>query len=249
MFSIQSSKKYTAAGSGELKYLLQSLQQRQQSSAVPKKIGYISADGTEIIKAEQPTDLRQQQRDQAKAQRKALTQVRLQSGWRSAAVQTYLRLAKAATVRDAKSVAYRAADQVHQLKRALSSECDEATQVKAVLGQMQRAVIRAKLKARQLGEEQGLELREKKAQEQAQKARAMYLEMERKKRIVTRKVREEGYVRESVVSRYLEAERIRQQVEVAAPTVPGGASPVGEPPAQGQAVAVAAVVATPPVTG
>ena len=212
MFSVNRSAKSSFAPAKELYGVLQGLQPNQQSGTAPKKVGYLSADGTEMIKAEQP-NLQQQQRDQAKAQKNALLRVRLQTNWRGAAVQTYLRLARASTVREAKSVAYSAANQVYQLKRALSGECEEATQVKAVLSQVQKAVIRAKLKARQLGDEQGLLQREKKAQEQERKARAMYLEQERQKRIVLRKTREEGYVRESVVARYLAAERLRQQVE------------------------------------
>ena len=211
--------------SGGTAQLLRGLDLDTGTQTAEKKPGYLSADGTEILRTDTATI--SETAAKAAKEKKKLAMVRLGTHWKSAAIRSYARLARARSQQECKTVAYSAGQQIGQLKRALSLGCDDKLEVQAMVGQMQKAVIRAKLKVRQLDEEQDMQRRSRKAEEQQRRAKALYLEQQRQKKAVARQVRETGYIRESVVDRYQAAVRFRQQAEAGsvspAPAISDGA--------------------------
>lgn len=212
----------TGRKSSGIAQLFSGLDLTETAPTKTKKPGILSADGTDIIRTD-TLSLQSKERQKAKDAQKKLYAVRLGNQWRSSAVRAYMRLARAHNQQQCKSVAASASQQAAQLKRALSLGDENRVEVQAVLAQMQKAVMRAKLKGRQLDEEQVMQRQARRAEEQQQKAKALYLEIQRQKKTVVRQVRESGYVRESVVARYQAAERVQQQLaaQAAAPALPG----------------------------
>ena len=146
--------------------------------------------------------------------RKKLFQVAASSSLYQSPMQTYARLSRARTEADVKNVLATAQQTVYQLKVAASLGDDsQKEKARAVLAQMQRAVIRGRRKIQDLGEERTIQQRQKRAERQMEQRRALHLALERRRRQSARHARESAAMNEATLWAYQQAEADRQKLE------------------------------------
>lgn len=127
-------------------------------------------------------------------------------------MQIYSKLTRAKSIQAVKNVSYSAGHKIYQLKVALSqADSKDVDKIRAVIGQLQRAVVRAKGKVRDLEKENGLKSRKKKAAQRLEPRREKQLEYLLKKKKVARLAKEHGYLRASALWSYYMAELERQK--------------------------------------
>ena len=101
----------------------------------------------------------------------------------------------------------RARRQIAQLKIAKRQDDENAPRIQAAINQLQKAVVRAGKKKRDLNREELTEARRRRAAEKDQTAEAYRLRQELRRRQKLRMIREHGYIREAEID-----ERHQQQM-------------------------------------
>lgn len=131
----------------------------------------------------------------------------------STPMQIYSKLSRASSVQQVKNVSYTAGHKIYQLKVALSqADSKDRDKIRAVLGQLQRAVVKARGKVRNLEEENRMKMRMRKAEKQDQMKKAQQISYLLKKKQAARRSREHALVNGSAVWSYYMAEMERQKM-------------------------------------
>lgn len=141
-------------------------------------------------------------------------------------MEAYARLARARNAAQVSSAAGFARRRIAQLRTALRQDSENAPQIKAAIGQLQKALGRAGKKKRDLEQERIAEVRRRKAQAQQRDREAQRLKTELGRRRSLRSIREGGYIREAEIDsrmqRHMAAVRmeLRQQAQDLAAAYP-----------------------------
>ena len=123
------------------------------------------------------------------------------------AIEAYARLSRARRQSDVSAAAGYARRQIAQLKIAKRQDDENAPRIQAAINQLQKAVVRAGKKKRDLNREELTEARRRRAAEKDQTAEAYRLRQELRRRQKLRMIREHGYIREAEID-----ERHQQQM-------------------------------------
>ena len=123
------------------------------------------------------------------------------------AIEAYARLSRARRQSDVSAAASYARRQIAQLKIAKRQDDENAPRIQAAINQLQKAVVRAGKKKRDLNREELTEARRRRAAEKDQSAEAYRLRQELRRRQKLRMIREHGYIREAEID-----ERHQQQM-------------------------------------
>jgi len=123
------------------------------------------------------------------------------------AIEAYARLSRARRQSDVSAAASYARRQIAQLKIAKRQDSENAPRIQAAINQLQKAVVRAGKKKRDLNREELTEARRRRAAEKDQTAEAYRLRQELRRRQKLRMIREHGYIREAEID-----ERHQQQM-------------------------------------
>jgi hypothetical protein len=123
------------------------------------------------------------------------------------AIEAYARLSRARRQSDVSVAASYARRQIAQLKIAKRQDDENAPRIQAAINQLQKAVVRAGKKKRDLNREELTEARRRRAAEKDQTAEAYRLRQELRRRQKLRMIREHGYIREAEID-----ERHQQQM-------------------------------------
>ena len=123
------------------------------------------------------------------------------------AIEAYARLSRARRQSDVSAAASYARRQIAQLKIAKRQDDENAPRIQAAINQLQKAVVRAGKKKRDLNREELTEARRRRAAEKDQTAEAYRLRQEPRRRQKLRMIREHGYIREAEID-----ERHQQQM-------------------------------------
>ncbi len=123
------------------------------------------------------------------------------------AIEAYARLSRARRQSDVSAAASYARRQIAQLKAAKRQDDENAPRIQAAINQLQKAVVRAGKKKRDLNREELTEARRRRAAEKDQTAEAYRLRQELRRRQKLRMIREHGYIREAEID-----ERHQQQM-------------------------------------
>lgn len=123
------------------------------------------------------------------------------------AIEAYARLSRARRQSDVSAAASYARRQIAQLKIAKRQDSENALRIQAAINQLQKAVVRAGKKKRDLNREELTEARRRRAAEKDQTAEAYRLRQELRRRQKLRMIREHGYIREAEID-----ERHQQQM-------------------------------------
>ena len=123
------------------------------------------------------------------------------------AIEAYARLSRARRQSDVSAAASYARRQIAQLKIAKRQDDENAPRIQAAIYQLQKAVVRAGKKKRDLNREELTEARRRRAAEKDQTAEAYRLRQELRRRQKLRMIREHGYIREAEID-----ERHQQQM-------------------------------------
>ncbi len=149
------------------------------------------------------------------------------------AMEAYSRLARARTQGQVGSAAGYARRQIAQLKTAKrQADSVDGPRIQAAINQLQKAVMRAGKKKRDLQKEQFAQVRQKRLEAKKELGKARALRAELRKQRSLRRIREHGYIREAEIDdRYqqeMAATRMEYQTQLAnfAGTVPGTPVPV-----------------------
>lgn len=164
-------------------------------------------------------------------------------------MEAYARLARARNAAQVNAAAGFARRRIAQLRAALRQDPDNGPQIKAAIGQLQKAVGRAGKKKRDLDQEKITETRRRKAQAQQRQREAQRLKLENHRRQALRTIRESGYIREAEIDSRMQQHMaaVRMELQRQAQDL-ANALPQGRPlPAvqAGQYAAPAAVEAPP----
>lgn len=114
-------------------------------------------------------------------------------------MEAYARLSRARTPAQAGAAAGYARRQIAQLRAAKRQDSDNAPRIQAAINQLERAVVRAGRKKRELDREQLTEARSRRLEEgkELKKAQALRQELRRRQRL--RMIRERGYIKEAEI--------------------------------------------------
>ena len=123
------------------------------------------------------------------------------------AIEAYARLSRARRQSDVSAAASYARRQIAQLKIAKRQDDENAPRIQSAINQLQKAVVRAGKKKRDLNREELTEARRRRAAEKDQTAEAYRLRQELRRRQKLRMIREHGYIREAEID-----ERHQQQM-------------------------------------
>lgn len=163
------------------------------------------------------------------------------------AVEAYARLARARRQSDVSAAAGYARRQIAQLKVAKRQDSENAPRIQAAINQLQKAVVRAGKKRRDLEREQLTELRRKRLEKGKQQQEAQRVRQELRRRQALRRLRERGYIREAVVDNYHQEQMAATRAEYRA-QLESLAATTGDPAVQQQYLAQMAADGTAPMS-
>lgn len=152
------------------------------------------------------------------------------------AIEAYARLSRARRQSDVSAAAGYARRQIAQLKIAKRQDSDNAPRIQAAINQLERAVVRAGKKRRDLEREELTEMRRKKLEKSNQQKEAQRLRQEQRLRQALRRLRERGYIKEAVVDNYHQEQMAATRAEYRA-QLESLASTTGDPAVQQQYLA------------
>ena len=115
------------------------------------------------------------------------------------AMEAYSRLARARTQGQVGSAAGYARRQIAQLRAAKRQDSENAPRIQAAINQLERAVVRAGRKKRELDQEQLTEARSRRLEEGKELKKAQTLRQELRRRQRLRMIRERGYIKEAEI--------------------------------------------------
>lgn len=129
------------------------------------------------------------------------------------AIEAYARLSRARRQSDVSAAASYARRQIAQLKIAKRQDDENAPRIQAAINQLQKAVVRAGKKKRDLNREELTEARRRRAAEKDQTAEAYRLRQELRRRQKLRMIREHGYIREAEIDDRFQAQMAQTRME------------------------------------
>lgn len=136
-------------------------------------------------------------------QRRKVFQVKTNPRYGDACLEAYARLARARTQADVNAAAGYARRRIVQLKAALRQDGDHADKIRAAIGQLQKAVVRAGRKRNDLNREALAERRREKVEEEARQREAQRQRVELQRSRALRAIRERGYLQEAAIQNRL----------------------------------------------
>lgn len=114
-------------------------------------------------------------------------------------MEAYARLSRARTQSQVGAAAGYARRQIAQLRAAKRQDSDNAPRIQAAINQLERAVVRAGRKKRELDREQLTEARSRRLEEGKELRKAQSLRQELRRRQRLRMIRERGYIKEAEI--------------------------------------------------
>lgn len=163
------------------------------------------------------------------------------------AIEAYARLSRARRQSDVSAAAGYARRQIVALRAAKRQDSENAPRIQAAINQLERAVIRAGKKSRDLEREQLSEMRQKRLEKNNQQKEAQRLRQELRRRQALRKLRERGYIKEAVIDNHHQEQMAATRAEYRA-QLENLASTTGDPAVQQQYLAQMAADGTAPVS-
>lgn len=157
-----------------------------------------------------------QAREKAQEHKERLKVPKNPARYGDAPMQAYARLRRARNRAEVGAATGYARRQIAQLKTALRQDPENAEQIRAAIGQLQKAVARGSKKNRELDREKLLEARRSRAQKEKKLRRAQYLKQELQGRRVMRVIRESGYLRETEVENRMQSQLAATRMELRA---------------------------------
>lgn len=115
------------------------------------------------------------------------------------AIEAYARLARARRASDVSAAAGYARRQIAQLQAEKRQDSENAPRIQATINQLQKAVVRAGKKKRDLNREQLTEARRRRAESKNQLQEAQRLRQELRRKQALRTIRERGYIKEAEI--------------------------------------------------
>lgn len=171
------------------------------------------------------TQMIQEAKEKADDQREKFKLAKVTPRYGDAPLAAYARISRAKTPAEAGSAAGYARSRIAQLQAAQRSDPDHADQIRAAIGQLQKAVGRAGKKKLELNREQLARARQKRLAQAKRLREAKRTGNEIKRQRAVRAVRESGYFRETdIANRFasqlsatkMELRRQAQELEAAA---------------------------------
>ena len=114
-------------------------------------------------------------------------------------MEAYARLSRARTRSQVGAAAGYARRQIAQLRAAKRQDSENAPRIQAAINQLERAVVRAGRKKRELDQEQLTEARSRRLEEGKELKKAQTLRQELRRRQRLRMIRERGYIKEAEI--------------------------------------------------
>lgn len=163
------------------------------------------------------------------------------------AIEAYARLARARRTSDVSAAAGYARRQIASLKIAKRQDSENAPRIQAAINQLERAVVRAGKKRRDLENEQLSAARQKRLEKNNQQKEAQRVRQELRHRQALRRLRERGYIKEAVIDNYHQAQMAATRAEYRA-QLENLAATTGDPAVQQQYLAQMAADGAAPVS-
>lgn len=163
------------------------------------------------------------------------------------AVEAYARLARARRQSDVSAAAGYARRQIAQLRTAKRQDSENSQRIQAVINQLEKAVVRASKKRRDLEQEELTEIRRKRMEKNKQTKDAQRLRQELRHRQALRRLRERGYIKEAVIDNHHQDQMAATRAEYRA-QLESLASSTGDPAVQQQYLAQMAADGAAPVS-
>lgn len=163
------------------------------------------------------------------------------------AIEAYARLARARRQSDVSAAAGYARRQIAQLRVAKRQDSENSQRIQAAINQLQKAVVRAGKKRRDLDREQLTEIRRKRMAQKDQLKEAQRLGQELRRRQALRRLRERGYIKEAVIENHHQEQMAATRAEYRA-QLESLASTTGDPAVQQQYLAQMAADGTAPMS-
>lgn len=163
------------------------------------------------------------------------------------AIEAYARLARARRQSDVSAAAGYARRQIASLRVAKRQDSDNAQRIQAAINQLEKAVVRAGKKRRDLEQEELTEIRRKRMEKNKQTKDAQRLRQELRHRQALRRLRERGYIKEAVIDNHHQEQMAATRAEYRA-QLENLAATTGDPAVQQQYLAQMAADGAAPVT-
>lgn len=160
------------------------------------------------------TEMLQEAREKADAQREQLRQAKPTPRYGDAPLEAYARLSRARNQAEVNSAAGYARRRISQLQAAQRTDPDHADQIKAAIGQLQKAVGRAGKKKLELNREQLARARQKRMVREKRNREAQRVRRELQSKQTMRKIRESGYFRETEIANRMASQLAATRMEL-----------------------------------
>lgn len=155
-------------------------------------------------------------REKAQKRRDSLKISKNPSQYGDAAMTAYARLARAKNQGQVAAAAGYARRQIARFQAALRTDSENSDRIKAAIRQLQKAAGRAGKKKRELQKEDLMKIRQRKAELENRRRKAVGLGQELNRRKTMRMIRESGYLRETEVNNRLQAQLAATKMELRA---------------------------------
>lgn len=144
-------------------------------------------------------ELMRDAKEKADAAREKFNSIKPKPRYGDAPMEAYARLARARRPSEVNAAAGFARRQIARLKAAKQADPDNAKRIQAAINQLQKAVVRAGKKNRELDREKIAQDRQKKLTQEKRSREARRQKQELLRRQAMRRIRESGYLREAEV--------------------------------------------------
>lgn len=142
-------------------------------------------------------------------------------------LEAYGRLSRARSKADAAAAAGYARRCLARLRAALRQDDEHAGAIRCAMRQLEKVSVRANRKKRDIDREQLMELRRRRAAEQARRRESTRLHTELQRRRAVRAIRESGYLHETVIAQGFQAYRDAVAAEIQARSPTAGTEAAG----------------------
>ncbi len=145
-------------------------------------------------------------------------------------LEAYARLARARSRGQVGAAAGYARRQIYRLRSAVRSDPERAGEIRTAMRQLERAVLHAARKRRDLEREESMEHIRRRAEQEDRRREALRLQSELQRKKTARCIRERGYPYQAAAEQYLRArlEGERQDLTAALPLEAGAPQRTGE---------------------
>lgn len=148
------------------------------------------------------TEMIQDAKEKADAQREKFKLAKTSPRYGDAPLEAYARISRARTPSQAGSAGGYARRRIAQLQAAQRSDPEHADQIKAAIGQLQKAVSRAGKKKLELNREQLSRARMKRMARENKRREEQRIKQELRKNQAMRAIRESGYFKETEIANW-----------------------------------------------